>query len=102
MQRVLGVPVPDSVVKLQVRAYGTKKGRPRVIYTGEIEDIEQQDIIDSIANDRGFWLWAAGLVRSGKLAGPEQTETSVTLHVSCAFLYQDGNFAVIDPGTGQT
>jgi hypothetical protein len=102
MQRVLGVPVPDSVVKVQIRAYGVKKGRPRVIYAGEIEDIEPQDIIDRVASDRGFWEWVSGLLRAGRLTGPEQSETSVTLHVSCAFLYQDGNFAIIDPGTGQT
>ena len=102
MRRVLGIEVPDSVVTVQVRAHLSKKGRPRTIYTGDADGLDQQTVIDNLALDRGFWAWVSSQLHSGRIAGQDQSETCVSIKVSCAFLNQDGNCAVIDPATGQT
>lgn len=94
--------MPDSVVSVQVRAHFSKKGRPRIIYTGDVDELDQQAIIDTVAVDRGFWGWVSSQLHSGKIAWQDQSETCVTIKVSCGFLNQDGNYAVIDPATGQT
>ena len=102
MRRVLGIEVPDSVVSVQVRAHFSRRGRPRVIYTGEADGLEAQTIIDAVSLDRGFWGWISSQIHSGKIAGHDQSDTSVIAKVSVGFLNQDGNYAVIDPATGQT
>ena len=103
MRQVLGVSVPDSVVSVQIRASLTRKGRPRTIYTADVDDgIDQQQIIDAISVDRSFWGWVTSQIQSGRLTGADQTDDCVSFRVSCVFLNQDGNAAVIDQATGQT
>ena len=103
MRMVLGVSVPDSVVSVQIRASLTKRGRPRTIYTADVEDgVGQQEIIDLISHDRTFWAWVSAQIASGRLTGANQTEDCVSIRVSAVFLNQDGNAAVLDHSTGQT
>ena len=102
MRRVFGIEVPDSVVTVQVRAHFSKRGRPRTIYTGDADGLDQQTIVDAVAIDRSFWGWVSSQLHSGKITGQDQSETCVSIKVSCGFLNQDGNYAVIDPATGQT
>ena len=104
MKQILGIPVPDSVVRIQVRANGSKRaGRPRVIYSGEAaEDLEQQEIIDGLSADRDFWVWANSLIQGGRIGPKEHSLNSISLRITCSFSYQDGNNAVLDPATGQT
>ncbi len=103
MRVVLGVSVPDSVVTVQVRASLTKKGRPRTIFTGDVDDVITHDqIIDQVSMDRNFWQWVAVQIQAGRITGAEQTESCISIRVSCVFLNQDGNAAVIDHSTGQT
>lgn len=104
MKRILGIPVPDAVVRVQIRANGSKKaGRPRVIYTGEAsEELEQQEVIDSLSSDRDFWIWANSLIQGGRVGPKEHSPSGVSLRITCSFSYQDGNNAVLDPATGQT
>lgn len=103
MRTILGVSVPDSVVAVQLRANLTKRGRPRTICTVDVDDgISQQELADVISADRAFWSWISAQLSCGRLTGPNQTESCVSIRISAAFLNQDGNAAVIDQSTGQT